>query len=268
MRSVLFILLAALVGTATEPRFATVNGVKLHYLDWGGKGEVLLFLTCLGGTAEDFEPLATPFTGQFHVLGLTRRGQGQSAKPESGYDNATLVQDIKAFLDNQKIKRATLIGYSLAGNEMTQFATLYPRRVNKLIYLDAAYDLPKNAELGRKGNLNLPPLEADKPTLELIARSNEFRPDYKPIKAPALGVFVTYDDPPKSPLLDDATKAKLLKWWHEYGKAYRREMIDQFQRDMKHSRVLELHNTTHGGFVFEKSQQLILIREMQQFLSN
>ncbi len=126
MRSAI-LLLSTLVGiAATEPRFATVNGVKLHYLDWGGEGEVLLFLTCLGGTAEDFEPLATPFTGQFHVLGLTRRGQGQSAKPESGYDNTTLVEDIRAFLDNQKIKRATLIGYSLAGNEITQFATLLP----------------------------------------------------------------------------------------------------------------------------------------------
>jgi len=27
------------------PRFATVNGAKLHYLDWGGNGEALLFLT-------------------------------------------------------------------------------------------------------------------------------------------------------------------------------------------------------------------------------
>ncbi len=81
-------------------------------------------------------------------------------------------------------------------------------------------------------------------------------------------MFVTYDEPPKSPLWDDATKAKLLKWWHDYGKAYRREMIDQFRRDMKHGSVLELHNTTHGGFVFEKAQQQILIREIGKFLSN
>ena len=37
-------------------QFAIVNGVKLHYLDWGGKGEALLFLTSLGGTAGDFQP--------------------------------------------------------------------------------------------------------------------------------------------------------------------------------------------------------------------
>ena len=51
--------------------FLTVNGVRLQYLDWGGQGEALLFPTCLGGTAGDFQPRATHFTESFHVLGLT-----------------------------------------------------------------------------------------------------------------------------------------------------------------------------------------------------
>jgi pimeloyl-ACP methyl ester carboxylesterase len=252
-----------------KPRFATVNGVRLHYLDWGGTGEVLLFLTALGGTAGDFQSLAIKFTDRFRVLGLTRRGQGQSDKPEAGYDTSTLVEDIKAFLDAMNIKRASLIGYSLAGNEETEFAAVYPQRVVRLVYLDAAYDLARNAELGRKAQLNLPPLPgADKATLALIARSNEYHPDYARIGAPALGFFVTYDEAPKSPLWDETTKAKLLGFWNDYGKAYRREQIERFQKDMKNGRVVELHNTTHGGFVFDKEQQKILIREMRKFLGN
>lgn len=248
-------------------QFAKVNGVRLHYLDWGGKGEVILFLTSLGGSAEDFQPLAISLTDRFHVLALTRRGQGESAKPDTGYDTSQLAEDIRAFLDQRKIKRATLAGYSIAGNELTEFARLYPRRVAKLVYLDAAYDLPQNAELGRRAQLNLPPLPgADKATLELIARSNEYHPDYRSIQAPALGVFVTYDEPPKSTLWDEATRVKLLAWWHDYGKAYRREQIERFEKDMKKAKVVELHNTTHGGFLFEKEQQTILIREMRKFL--
>ncbi len=255
--------------TSEQPvaQFTTVNGVRLHYLDWGGKGETLLFLTALGGTANDFQPVAVKFTDHFHVLGLTRRGQGQSAKPDAGYDTSQLVEDIRAFLDQRKIKRATLVGYSMAGNELTEFAVLYPRRVVKLVYLDAAYDLAENAELGRKAQLNLPPLPgAASATLALIARSNEYHPDYKRITAPALGFFVTYDEAPKSPAWDDATKAKLLAFWNDYGRAYRREQIDRFKREMKEGRVVELHNTTHSGFVFDKEQQQILIREMRTFL--
>lgn len=155
----------------------------------------------------------------------------------------------------------------MAGNELTEFATLYPERVVKLVYLDAAYDLAENAELGRKAQLNLPQLPgADNATLALIAHSNEYRPDHKRIKAPALGFFVTYDEAPKSHAWDDATKAKLLTFWNDYGKAYCREQIDRFKRDIKDGRVVELHNTTHGGFVFDKKQQQILIREMRKFL--
>jgi pimeloyl-ACP methyl ester carboxylesterase len=111
-----------------------------------------------GSTAEDFQPLAARFTDRFHVLGLTRRGQGQSDKPESGYDTSQLVEDIRAFLGAKRIQRATLVGYSMAGNELTEFALRHPRRLRKLVYLDAAYDLPQNVELGRKAHLDLPAL--------------------------------------------------------------------------------------------------------------
>jgi pimeloyl-ACP methyl ester carboxylesterase len=253
-------------GNIPPDEFVSVNGVRLHYLDWGGRGEALLFLTGLGGTAGDFQPLAIQLTDHFRVLGLTRRGQGKSEKPDIGYDTATRTQDIIAFLDAMHIGRATLVGYSLAGDELTELAGTHPDRVAKLVYLDAAYDLAENAELGRKAHLNLPPPAADKPTLELIARANEYRPDYSPIQAPALGFFVTYDEPPKNENFDEQTKKKLLDWWFEYGKGYRREQIQRFQSGIKNATVVELHGTTHGGFVFEPKQQTILIREMRRFL--
>lgn len=251
-----------------RPQFATVNGVKLHYLDWGGNGETLLFLTALGGSADDFHPLAIRFGDRFHAIGLTRRGQGRSDKPAAGYDTSTLVEDIRAFLDLKKIKRATLVGYSIAGNELTAFAALYPKRVGKLVYLDAAYDLPQNAELGRKAGLDLKLPGADDATLALIARSNEYHPNYRRIRAPALGFFVTYDEAPKSALWDEATRLKLLAYWNDYGKAYRREQMERFRKEMRDGRVVELHNTTHGRFVFEEGQLAILAREMRAFLLN
>ena len=113
--------------------FVNVNGVELHYLAWGFKGVALLFLTSLGGTAADFQPLAVRFTDRFHVLGLTRRGQGESAKPDTANDTSQLVADIQIFLDPRNVRFATLVGYSMAGNELTEFASLYPRRFMKLV---------------------------------------------------------------------------------------------------------------------------------------
>jgi len=120
--------------------FAHVNGIRLHYLDWGGNGPTLIFLTGMGCSAYIFNKFAPRFTDQFHVLALTRRGQGDSDYPESGYDADTLTEDIRQFMDALKIEKAILAGHSLAGVELTHFAATYPTRVEKLVYLDALDD--------------------------------------------------------------------------------------------------------------------------------
>jgi pimeloyl-ACP methyl ester carboxylesterase len=120
--------------------FVNVNGIRLHYLDWGGTGPALIFLTGMGSSAYIFNQFAPRFTDKFHVLALTRRGQGDSDYPESGYDADTLVEDIRQFMDHLHIDKASLAGHSIAGVELTHIAATYPTRVEKLIYLDALDD--------------------------------------------------------------------------------------------------------------------------------
>jgi Predicted hydrolases or acyltransferases (alpha/beta hydrolase superfamily) len=123
-----------------ESDFVHVNGIRLHYLDWGGSGPTLIFLTGMGCSAYIFNRFAPRFTDKFRVLALTRRGQGDSDYPETGYDADTLTEDIRQFMDHLKVEKAILAGHSLAGVELTHFAATYPARVEKLIYLDALDD--------------------------------------------------------------------------------------------------------------------------------
>ena len=120
--------------------FVHVNGIRLHYLDWGGSGPTLIFLTGMGCSAYLFGKIAPRFTDAFRVLALTRRGQGDSDYPETGYDADTLTEDIRQFMDSLNVEKAILAGHSLAGVELTHFAATYPARVEKLIYLDALDD--------------------------------------------------------------------------------------------------------------------------------
>src|SRR2546426_3530011 len=122
-------------------QFAVVHGLKLQYIDWGGRGNVVLFLPGLGASAHHFDSFAPRFTANFHVLGLTRRGQGLSDKPSAGYDTATLAEDINGFLDVMRFQRVSLIAHSIGGMEMTRFAAVHPSRVAKMVYMDAAYGL-------------------------------------------------------------------------------------------------------------------------------
>jgi non-heme chloroperoxidase len=121
-------------------QYVHVNGVRLHYLDWGGGGAVLLFLTGMGLSAYIYNKFAPLFTDKFHVVGITRRGHGDSDYPASGYDADTLVEDLRQFMEALHIEKAILVGHSMANVELCHFAALYPQRVLKLVFLDAAYD--------------------------------------------------------------------------------------------------------------------------------
>ena len=80
-------------------------GIKFHYLDWGGQGEVMVFLSGLGNTAHIFDDIAPLFTDEYRVLALTRRGFGQSESQSIGYEMDTLVDDLRRFLKKLKIQR-------------------------------------------------------------------------------------------------------------------------------------------------------------------
>ncbi len=114
--------------------------VKLHYLDYGGTGPTIVFLAGLGNTAHAWDDFAPAFTDRFHVVALTRRGFGESTHPPDGYDTPRLVEDIRAAIARLKLGRVILIGHSIAGEEMSLFASEHPSEVSKLVYLDAAFD--------------------------------------------------------------------------------------------------------------------------------
>jgi pimeloyl-ACP methyl ester carboxylesterase len=162
-----------------KSNFINVNGIKLHYLDWGGSGPTLLFLTGLGNSAHIFDDFAPRFTDRFRVLALTRRGHGDSDYPESGYDVNTLTEDIRLFMDELHIEKAILVGHSMAYVEQCHMCAVYPERVSKLVSLDAAYDRTRFKILSEKNPLkDVKTPEQDCYSMEeYIALTKRVRPD-------------------------------------------------------------------------------------------
>ena len=249
--------------------FARLPGVTLHYVDWGGTGPVMLFLTGLGDSAHAFDSLATQFTDRARVLGLTRRGQGQSDAPVSGYEPATLAGDIRAFLDSLAIEKATLVGFSAAGIEMTPFAGTYPERVDKLVYLDAANDYRSGHELATNPRTKYPLPLPDPPGAlgEIVRASRVADPDYTKVSAPALAFFVVYETTFIPVDADAELRARLIERWEKYGKPFQRQRITRFARDMRKGQVIELHDAEHGDFLKPGPVQQRTVREMRRFLA-
>lgn len=272
-----------------KSHFVTANGIKMHYLDWGGDGDVLLMLAGLGNSAHVFDDFAPNFTDRFRVIGLTRRGFGETDQPQTGYDTATRVEDIRQFLDRMKIKKATIIGHSMAGDEMTLFASLHPRRVKKLVYLDAAYDRRTNAELTlsdpstppffRRLVLevlgspdaaqvvvkNMPPPDVWERYKALIKAMSIFAPDYTKINVPALAFYSTPDyDIDVSPDADDETRRKRNEWWKKNSVPYTRASIEQFRREMRLGVIVEMNDADHYVFRGKPADQVV--RRTRDFL--
>lgn len=124
-----------------KSNFVNANGIRLHYLDWDGNGPALLFISGMGCSAYIFKQLAPRFADRFHVLAFDRRGHGDSDYPETGYEPDTLTEDLRQFLDVLNIDKVILVGHSMGYIELCHFTALYPERVLKLIFLDAAYDM-------------------------------------------------------------------------------------------------------------------------------
>jgi non-heme chloroperoxidase len=278
------------VPVAVDPpksAFVTANSIRLHYLDWGGSGDTILLLPGFNDTAHVYDDFALHFTDRFRVIGLTRRGVGESAKPAGGYDTSTRVEDIRQFLDALSIREVSLIGHSMAGDELTLFATRYPNRVAKLIYLDAAYDrTPEGWIAGLSDPANQPGMmqRARMEALGLPGASEihvakmpapdqwaifvamhkaifAFRQDYTKVQAPALAFYaVTANEHYPSHWLpknaDESVRAKTEVWWKEKGHALMREPVEKFRREIPHGEIVELHDAKHYLFIGDTAAQV------------
>lgn len=150
---------------------AVEPGVRLEVLDWRAPHQLepdaslptLVLIPGLGATAHSFDNLAQKLAQHYAVVGITRRGTGDSSKPLHGYSPARLSQDILQVLDTLGIEKPILVGHSVAGEELSYLGAHHANRVSGLIYLDAAFDRSKTQKELRKLDRSLPPRPPPRP---------------------------------------------------------------------------------------------------------
>ncbi len=253
---------------AAEPpvdQFAMVNGVALQYVDWGGRGDTVLFLPGLGDNVHRFDSIAPHFTDRFHVVGLSRRGQGRSDAPAAGYDTNSLAEDIRGFLDVMHAGTVDLIGHSIAGSEMTRFAERYPKRVRHLVYLDAAYDMADGYAAARKAKLPVSS-RADSPIQKIEAEARRTHLDYGKIQAPALAFYALYDTPDDPAGVVPSKRPHTAQTFPIIELEYKRGQVASFRRDMKRGQVVEFHDADHFFFVDPRKAPAV-VNAIRAFLS-
>ena len=117
-------------------RFATVNGVKLHYLV-AGAGEPVILLHGYAENSHMWRPLIPELAKTHTVVAPDLRGFGQSSKPANGYDKKTMAQDIHALALSLGFKRAIVVGHDIGLMVAYAYAAQFPNEVDRIVLMDA-----------------------------------------------------------------------------------------------------------------------------------
>ncbi len=121
---------------AIADRYATVNGVKMHYLV-AGQGAPVLLLHGYAQNSHMWRPLMKELAKTHLVVAPDLRGFGDSGRPESGYDKKTMAQDVHALAQSLGIAKAGVAGHDIGLMVAYAYAAQYPAEVDRLALMDA-----------------------------------------------------------------------------------------------------------------------------------
>ena len=127
-----------------------MGDIQLNYVERGA-GDALILLHGNGENLDYFAGQMEDFAKSFRVIALDTRGHGASPRGSAPFTIRQFAEDLRAFMDEQNIDSAHILGFSDGGNIALSFALKYPQRVRKLILNGANLD-----PLGVKLHVQIP----------------------------------------------------------------------------------------------------------------
>ncbi|MEO9803293.1 MAG: alpha/beta fold hydrolase [Reichenbachiella sp.] len=100
-----------------------------------GEGQPLIILHGFLGSLDNWLTLAKKFSENFDVILIDQRNHGKSFHSnEFGYE--VMVADLEQLIDHLKLEDPILLGHSMGGKTVMQYAAFYPQQIDKLIVAD------------------------------------------------------------------------------------------------------------------------------------
>ena len=106
--------------------------IKLFYRE-EGSGEPLILLHGNGEDSTYFDEQIAYFKKSYCAIALDTRGHGKSARGTANFCIRQFAEDLHDFMEEKKIKKANILGFSDGANIALIFAMRYPEYVKKLI---------------------------------------------------------------------------------------------------------------------------------------
>jgi pimeloyl-ACP methyl ester carboxylesterase len=118
--------------------YATVNGVRLHYVA-GGEGSPVVLLPGWPQTWWAFHKIMPALARDHRVIAVDLRGMGASDKPADGYDKKTMAKDIAELVRVLGYDKVEVVGHDIGAQVAFSFAANHPEATRKLVLLDVPH---------------------------------------------------------------------------------------------------------------------------------
>ena len=123
--------------------FIDVNDIKICYEIHGREDQYpILLIHGFGAKKEHWIAQIGALSEKYKVIIFDNRDAGKTSRSNRPYTMETLADDIKSLMDELKIDKAHIIGWSMGGAIVQNFVLKYPERVNKVILINTFLDLP------------------------------------------------------------------------------------------------------------------------------
>jgi pimeloyl-ACP methyl ester carboxylesterase len=164
-------------------KFAAVNRLQIHYLDWnsGGQRPVIL-IHGINVQAHTWEPIAEALARHRRVIAVDLRGHGDSEWARQGYALSSFVADLLALADHLGLATFDLVGHSLGARVALAAAGEFPDRVTRLVLSDTGPEVARGgAEFSRDIVASTSNVRGFKTRDEVLEHYRRLHPDWQPV---------------------------------------------------------------------------------------
>jgi pimeloyl-ACP methyl ester carboxylesterase len=159
-----------------------VNGVRLHYLDWGGEGPPVVLLHATGFLGAIYRPIAQALTAIGRVYSYDQRGHGDSERPQNdiyGWD--ITANDLEGFIMALGLRGVRGIGHSAGATAIGAVASRRPELIARAMLVEPVIFDMNDPAMQRPSELRDRTLKRKRSfdSVEAMFENFEHKPPYK-----------------------------------------------------------------------------------------
>lgn len=240
-------------------QFVEIRGKKQYYVNKGEGNPVVVFVSGLGPTMDDFFEIQNKISKTTQTFCYDRAGVGKSEPFNNDRSLENISSELKELLEKVKISKPfILVGHSRGGLIARFFANKYPDKICGLILIDPA--LPEHRSMKRSQR-------TDKEKVEFDAFYNSFCTDSIKYSATIRSEFNAADSasisgknfPSNIPITIIASN-KITK--DKYSKADTKIKVDLLNAYLKTAPQIKLILTNKSGHFIHEDEPKLVVKEI------